>query len=55
MDVKTDDLPKDSVMVENGWVILSGEVDWQYQRQAAVDAVRDLMGVTGVCDQIAVV
>jgi osmotically-inducible protein OsmY len=40
------------VMVEGGWVTLSGDVDWQYQRQAATDSVRHLMGVTGVSDQI---
>jgi osmotically-inducible protein OsmY len=49
-------LPADAVkvLVEGGWVTLSGEVDWQYQRQAAADAVRYLLGVTGVSDQIAV-
>jgi osmotically-inducible protein OsmY len=41
------------VMVEGGWVTLSGEVDWQYQKQAATDGVRHLMGVTGVSNQIA--
>jgi osmotically-inducible protein OsmY len=48
-------LPADAVkvMVENGWVTLSGEVEWHYQRQAASDTVRQLMGVTGVSDQIA--
>ena len=40
------------VQVEGGWITLSGEVDWQYQKQAATDAVRALMGVTGVSDQI---
>jgi len=47
-------LPKDSikVMVENGWITLSGEVDWAYKRQLATDAVRSLMGVTGVSDNI---
>jgi osmotically-inducible protein OsmY len=40
------------VMVEDGWVTLSGDVDWQYQRQAATDSVRHLLGVTGVSDQI---
>jgi osmotically-inducible protein OsmY len=47
-------VPKDSVkiMVENGWITLSGEVSWEYQRKAAVDAVCHLMGVTGVSDQI---
>ena len=42
------------VMVEGGWVTLSGDVDWQYQRQASTDSVRFLMGVTGVSDQISI-
>ena len=42
------------VMVEGGWVTLSGDVDWQYQRQAATDSVRYLLGVTGVSDQIGI-
>lgn len=41
------------VMVEGGWITLSGAVDWHYQKQAAADAVRFLSGVTGVSDQIA--
>ena len=49
-------LPEDSVkvMVENGWITLSGNVAWEYQRQTAVDAVRNLMGVTGVSDNITI-
>lgn len=49
-------VPKDNVkiMVESGWVTLSGEVDWEYQRQAAASAVRYLTGVTGVSDQIVI-
>ena len=49
-------LPKDhvKVMVEGGWVTLTGEVDWEYQRQAATAGVRYLMGVTGVSDQITI-
>jgi len=42
------------VMVENGCVTLSGDVDWQFQKQAAADSVRPLMGVTGVSNQIAI-
>ena len=42
------------VMVEQGYVTLSGNVDWQYQRVAAADGVRFLVGVTGVSDQIAI-
>jgi osmotically-inducible protein OsmY len=49
-------LTKDSlkVMVEDAWITLSGQVDWQYQRRAAADAVLHLMGVRGVSDEIAV-
>jgi osmotically-inducible protein OsmY len=49
-------LPKDSVKikVEGGWVTLSGEVSWEYQRKAAVDAVRYLMGVKGLSDSIVI-
>jgi osmotically-inducible protein OsmY len=49
-------VPKDSVKikVEGGWVTLSGEVHWDYQRKAAVDAARYLMGVKGVSDLIAI-
>jgi len=42
------------VMVEKGFITLTGEVDWQYQRLAATDSVRFLSGVTGVSDQIAI-
>ena len=41
------------VMVENGWVTLSGDVDWEYQRKTAEKAVRYLMGVTGVSNLVA--
>ncbi|MGQ0622685.1 MAG: BON domain-containing protein [Panacagrimonas sp.] len=46
--------PKDGikVMVESGWITLSGEVDWGYQRLAATTAVRYLMGVKGVSTNI---
>jgi osmotically-inducible protein OsmY len=49
-------LPRNSVKVkvEHGWITLTGELDWEYQRRAAVDAVRYLMGVTGVSNQIAI-
>jgi osmotically-inducible protein OsmY len=49
-------LPNDSVKVtvDGGWVTLSGEVNWEYQRQAAVGAVRYLLGVKGVDDQVVI-
>lgn len=40
------------VKIENGWVTLSGELSWNYQRQAATKAVNFLMGVTGVTNNI---
>jgi len=36
------------VMVQDGIITLSGDVDWYYQQRAAVDAVYDLIGVVGV-------
>lgn len=42
------------VMVEKGYIALTGDVDWQYQRLAAAASVRYLPGVTGVSDQIAI-
>lgn len=49
-------VPRDSVkvMVERGWITLTGEVGWEYQRRAASDGVRGLLGVTGVSDQITI-
>jgi osmotically-inducible protein OsmY len=41
-----------TVTVSDGWVKLSGTVDWEYQRSAAVRAVRDLTGVVGVTNLI---
>ena len=42
------------VMVESGFVTLTGDVVWQYQKQAAADSVRNILGVTGVSNQIAI-
>lgn len=40
------------VKVERGWVTLSGEVDWEYQRSASEKTVRPVTGVVGVTNQI---
>jgi osmotically-inducible protein OsmY len=47
-------VPGDSVQVtvEKGWVVLSGKVDWQYQRVAAESAISKLAGVSGVTNLI---
>jgi osmotically-inducible protein OsmY len=45
---------KITVAVTDGWVKLSGKVDWNYQRSAAARIVRDLTGVVGVSNEITV-
>lgn len=40
------------VKVEKGWVALTGELDWEYQRSSAEKAVRGLVGVVGVSNSI---
>ena len=47
-------VPKDAVQakVTKGWVTLSGKVEWQYQKTAALDAVKRLTGVIGVSNNI---
>jgi osmotically-inducible protein OsmY len=40
------------VKVEAGWIVLTGTVDWHYQRQAAEAAVRKLSGVVGISNFI---
>jgi len=42
------------VQVQRGWITLTGQVEWQFQRQEACDAVRRLHGVTGVTNRISV-
>jgi osmotically-inducible protein OsmY len=43
-----------SVAVSNGRITLKGNLDWQFQRDAAERAVRDLTGVLGVNNNIVV-
>ncbi|MCI0467329.1 MAG: BON domain-containing protein [Beijerinckiaceae bacterium] len=47
-------VPADSlqVMVEKGWITLSGTVPWQYQRLAAESALRKLSGIVGVTNLV---
>ncbi|MEA2782884.1 MAG: hypothetical protein QOK29_4428 [Rhodospirillaceae bacterium] len=40
------------VVVKDRWVTLEGEVEWNYQREAAENAVRWLRGVRGVTNLI---
>jgi osmotically-inducible protein OsmY len=45
---------KIKLVVNNGRVTLEGEVEWQYQSEAAMNTVRYLTGVTGVSNNIAI-
>ncbi|NEH45704.1 BON domain-containing protein [Rhizobium leguminosarum] len=47
-------VPKDTVQVkvQKGWVTLTGKVEWQYQKNAAAETVRDLGGVVGLSNLI---
>ena len=47
-------VPTDAVKVhvEKGWLTLTGQVEWKYQKDAAHDDLRPLSGVVGVSDQI---
>jgi osmotically-inducible protein OsmY len=49
-------VPRDRVRVRvsDGWVTLSGTVNWNYQRLAAESEVRKLGGVKGVINDIAI-
>jgi osmotically-inducible protein OsmY len=47
-------VPNDKVKikVENGWVTLDGELEHNYQLEGAKDAVKNLLGVKGVSNNI---
>jgi osmotically-inducible protein OsmY len=42
------------VKVVNGWVTLSGGLEWNYQKEAAKEAVTNLIGVKGVSNNITI-
>ena len=49
-------VPHDAVKVtvEKGWVKLSGEVPWHFEKEAARRVVGGLMGVIGITDDITI-
>jgi osmotically-inducible protein OsmY len=49
-------LPRDcvKVTVDQGWITLTGEVEWHYQQESAADDVRGLWGVTGVSNHVVI-
>jgi osmotically-inducible protein OsmY len=42
------------VLVHNGWVTLTGTVDWYYQKTSADEDVRKLTGVRGITNNIVI-
>ena len=40
--------------VEDGWVTLEGEVEWEYQKSAARNSVENLFGVKGILNNISI-
>jgi osmotically-inducible protein OsmY len=48
------EVPNDKVKVkvERGWLTLEGEVEWNFQKDAAKKAVSNLSGVAGVTNNI---
>lgn len=45
---------KMQLTVESGWVTLDGEVEWQFQKTAAENALKYTMGIKGVTNRITV-
>jgi osmotically-inducible protein OsmY len=43
---------KIKVKVETGWVTVQGTVTWNYQKEAAITAIKNLLGVIGVTNNI---
>ena len=42
------------VKVDNGWVYLNGNVEWEYERRTAESAIKNLLGVRGVTNNIVI-
>ena len=48
-------LPKNLlVVVDDGWITLTGKVQWQFQKNTAEDSVKRLIGVRGVINNITI-
>jgi osmotically-inducible protein OsmY len=47
-------VPADTIRldVDRGWVTLRGEVEWDFQRRSVEKAIRPLMGVVGISNEI---
>ena len=48
-------LPKNlQVVVDDGWITLTGKVQWQFQKNAAEETVKKLTGVKGIINNVMV-
>jgi len=49
-------VPEDRITlrIENGWITITGDVEWQFQKESATSAVEHLVGVRGVSNFIKV-
>lgn len=49
-------IPEERIIlkVQDGWISLEGTVDWNYQKEAAQAAVKDLIGIKGISNSIKV-
>jgi osmotically-inducible protein OsmY len=47
-------VPVDAItlVVDHGWITLRGEVEWDFQRRNVEKAIRPLMGVVGISNEI---
>ena len=47
-------VPRESIRltVDHGWVTLQGDVEWDYQRRGVEKAIRPMMGVVGINNEI---
>ena len=50
------DIPTEKIaaIVEKSWVFLSGELEWNYQKEAAKSAISNLIGIIGITNNITV-
>ena len=49
--IRKDDI---HVMVENGWVTLTGALEWEYQKKSVLQLVQQVKGILGVHDRITI-
>jgi len=42
------------IVVENGWITLTGELEWQYQQRTALTALRHIVGVKGISNKMSI-